>query len=76
MAKERKAFEEPIADLMNLRNQQIKKHDFEEKEATSEYMETHYFKETDVSSSKNLFAQSRFWADYAVYLSESPEKRN
>ena len=31
-----------------------KKQDFDEAEATSEYMETHYFKQTDSSGSERL----------------------
>jgi len=38
-------------------------------------METHYYKETDISASTRHFNQNRFWADYAVYLSEPPAQR-
>ena len=43
------AFEADI-DFNSIRNQQIKVHKFEELESTSEYMETHYYKNTDTGS--------------------------
>lgn len=31
-------------------------------------METHYYKHTDLSATKNLIPMSQFWTDYANYL--------
>ena len=47
----------------------LKKQDFDEVEATSEYMETHYYKQTDNTGSKRLVKLNQFWCDYAAYLS-------
>ena len=48
-----------------MRDKVINKQNFEELEATSEYMETHYYKETDNKNSQQLVRINRFWADYA-----------
>lgn len=38
---------------------------FEEIEATGEYMETHYYKMTQLSQSSSLINVNSFWHDYA-----------
>ena len=48
-----------------MRNKQIKKEAFEEVEQTSEYMETHYYNNTDVNSFASLVSKNKFWAQYA-----------
>lgn len=40
-------FDDDDVDAYQVRDQVINKQNFEELEATSEYMETHYYKETD-----------------------------
>ena len=40
---------------------------FQELEQTSEYMETHYFKQTDSSQNWNLVQLNQFWCDYAMH---------
>ena len=44
------------------------KQEFEEVEQTSEFMETHYYKQINLDGSKHLIPMSQFWADYANYL--------
>jgi len=51
-----------------MRNAAITKQEFEEVEQTSEFMETHYFKETSLDNYRNLISMSPFWADYANHL--------
>jgi hypothetical protein len=46
----------------------LKREEFAEKEKTSEYMETHYKGETNLSSFKSLVSINQFWCDYASYL--------
>jgi hypothetical protein len=37
-------------------------------ENTSEYMENHYFEETNIQKFKSLIKSSTFFVDYATYL--------
>ena len=57
--------------LMNARNQVVKKHDFEEKEKTSEYMETHYYKQTNITQFASLIERNQFWCDLAKHYATS-----
>jgi len=57
------------------RNVAINKQEFEEVEQTSEFMETHYFKQTNLDSARYLISMSQFWADYANYLLNPLAKR-
>ena len=60
-------FSDSIAS--NQRSNAIKRQGFDEVEATSEYMETHYYKQTENSNSGSLVKLNQFWCDYAAYLS-------
>jgi hypothetical protein len=53
----------------------MSKQDFEEVEQTSEFMETHYFKQTNLENTKSLIHMTQFWADYANYLLAPVGKR-
>ena len=45
-----------------------RKQEFEEVEQTSEYMETHYYQQKELSSFQNLIPFTQFWVDYANFL--------
>lgn len=47
--KNKAAFAPAMKTLMDQRDKQMEKEKFEEVEATSEYMETHYYRETNVT---------------------------
>lgn len=50
------------------RKEALSRQGFEKLEATSEYMETHYYGETNVNNYGSLISINQFWADYARYL--------
>ena len=51
--------------LTDIRSKALNKYDFEELEQTSEFMETHYYKETDVEKFVHLIKRNQFWCDLA-----------
>ena len=53
----------------------VKKHEFEEVEVTSEYMETQYYTITNLNQFKDLIRGNQFWCDYANYLLQKPAER-
>lgn len=48
---------------------------FEEIQATGEYMETHYYKQTSYSQSESIVNVNSFWHDYALHLLNKDEKK-
>lgn len=62
------AFAAPRSLFMEVRNKAVQKEEFKEVEATSEYMETHYYLETEVNNFKNLVEGNQFWIDFAQFL--------
>ena len=59
-----------VNNMLSQYNANISTQKYEQLEATSEYMETHYYN-TKLSggfSTTNLIQDNTFWADYAEFL--------
>ena len=54
--------------LEDKRRSQMTKQNFEEVEATSEYIETNYYKNTSDNASTNFVTLNQYWCDYAKHL--------
>ena len=50
------------------RKKALTKQGFEEVEATSEYIETNYYKNISDKTIPNYFALNQYWCDYAKHL--------
>ena len=51
------------------------KEEFKEIEATSEYMENHYYQVTDINEFKHLIKVNKFWIDFAEFLLKPVKER-